>query len=233
MKLQLLPFHTTSSTTALHYLLYFLVVSFLTATTTTTAAFNLSPVRLSEELGCSPTLAILFQTTNDEGVFFDPLGLATDENFSRYREAELKHGRVAMLSVIATLASWDDRTQMLFPMLRRSDADNGNNIINNNNPWPPVLELLQHYKPAEWGTFVLVCGILETLILVQVHPHDMPGDYGLGYWGVRDKGRHERSLQSELENGRLAMLVMFIYFLQDVTIHWESYLQLVQPTGTT
>ena len=32
--------------------------------------------------------------------FFDPLGLATAENFDQYRTAELKHGRVAQLAVI-------------------------------------------------------------------------------------------------------------------------------------
>jgi len=32
--------------------------------------------------------------------FFDPLNLATEENFEQYRTAELKHGRVAQLAVI-------------------------------------------------------------------------------------------------------------------------------------
>jgi len=32
---------------------------------------------------------------------FDPLGLGTDENFSAMREAEIKHGRLAMLAALA------------------------------------------------------------------------------------------------------------------------------------
>merc|ERR1712227_659896 len=32
---------------------------------------------------------------------FDPLNLGTDGNFLRYREAELKHGRLAMLAAVA------------------------------------------------------------------------------------------------------------------------------------
>lgn len=171
-------------------------------------AFNSSPVTLAEELGCSPTLSILLNRRHEQQpstVFFDPLGLATDENFSRYREAELKHGRVAMISVIATLISWDDRGLILQGKL------------------PPILELLQQHKPADWGKWILVCGILETLILVQIDPQDMPGDYGLGYFGVRNKGQNERSLESELENGRLAMIVMLGYVLYDVKLNFESY----------
>jgi hypothetical protein len=170
-------------------------------------AFNSSPVTLAEELGCSPTLSTLLNRRDEQPstVFFDPLGLATDENFSRYREAELKHGRVAMISVIATLVSWDDRGLVLQGKL------------------PPILERLQQHQPADWGKWIFVCGILETLILVQIDPQDMPGDYGLGYFGVRNKGQNERSLESELENGRLAMIVMLGYFLHDVKFNFESY----------
>jgi hypothetical protein len=33
---------------------------------------------------------------------------------------------------------------------------------------------------------------LETQVFIQSDPQDMPGDYGLGYFGRRDKARHER-----------------------------------------
>jgi hypothetical protein len=64
-------------------------------------AYSASPVQLSEELGCSPTLAQVF---GKETVYFDPLGIATDTNFARLREAELKHGRVAMAAVLGLYA---------------------------------------------------------------------------------------------------------------------------------
>ena len=62
-----------------------------------------APVSLREELGSSPTLSVLFPRDDGDLVYFDPLGLANDENFARYREAELKHGRVAMVAVIGSV----------------------------------------------------------------------------------------------------------------------------------
>ena len=37
--------------------------------------------------------------------FFDPLGLAPPdkENFAKYRESEIKHGRIAMLAVLGVI----------------------------------------------------------------------------------------------------------------------------------
>jgi hypothetical protein len=59
---------------------------------------------------------------------------------------------------------------------------------------------------------MIICGILETQILIPRNPQDIPGDYGVGYFGIRDIGRHERSLVVELEHGRLAMMA-FLYWL--------------------
>lgn len=154
------------------------------------------PVSIQEELGSSPTLSRLLQ--RDGGVFFDPLGFATDDNFARYREAELKHGRVAMVAVVAACVQ--------------------TGVAGGRLSEPPSLYHLfnDYWTISGFIKFVLVCGVLEVLLLVQIDPQDMPGDYGLGYFGVRDKGKHERSLVCELENGRLAMLVMLYYALTDL-----------------
>jgi hypothetical protein len=67
-------------------------------------------------------------------------------------------------------------------------------------------------SPLQVLQVMIVCGILETQILIPRDPQDIPGDYGAGYFGIRDIGRHERSLVVELEHGRLAMMAS-LYWL--------------------
>ena len=89
-----------------------------------------------------------------------------------------------------------------------------------------ILPQLVHVSIQNWVGMLVVCGILETTVFIQRHPLDLPGDYGIGYFGIRNKARHERSLISELENGRLAMMAMLVLVLVDV-------LQLMELTTTT
>uniref|UniRef100_A0A8J9SCS5 Uncharacterized protein n=1 Tax=Phaeodactylum tricornutum TaxID=2850 RepID=A0A8J9SCS5_PHATR len=123
--------------------------------------------------------------------FFDPLALANDDNFSRFRESELKHGRIAMLAVVESIVT---------PLLRKSTD------------WVPkklpdsILKKFQILNAEDIVRVVVLCGILETLVFVQRDPRDMPGDYATGYFFVRDKALNERKLTVELENGRLAMI---------------------------
>jgi hypothetical protein len=86
---------------------------------------------------------------------------------------------------------------------------------------PPIFQELHEWTLVGSIVLILACGISELLLLVQGSPRDMPGDYGLGYFGVRDKGKNERSLISELENGRLAMMVMIYYLASDLH-YWNQ-----------
>ena len=181
-----------------------------------------APLALSEELGCSPTLTALMEPFKKEKkknnkqkmVYFDPLQLATDQNFGRYREAELKHGRVCMLVIVICLLKTSAQEPDFIGFLASGQT-------------PHVLKLIQEWSGGDYAFFswiqlvpllqmLFVCGILETLLLVQASPQDMPGDYGLGYFGVRDKGQNERSLVSELENGRLAMLIILYWLVVEL-----------------
>ena len=128
------------------------------------------PISVEEEMGISPTLAVF------SGDFFDPFGFATDDNFSILREAELKHGRVCMLATIGMIVSNDGNVLMA---LIHGDLP----------PTEPAIHALTPLRAAE---VILVCGILETQVFVQQDPQDMPGDYGVGYFGIRDKVRNER-----------------------------------------
>jgi len=153
------------------------------------------PLPISDEIGTSPT----FQYR-----YFDPLRLATEENFVRFREAELKHGRVAMLAVLGNTIP-DIFHNVFVPSGLLSPS---RNIAFRDIPCG--LKAIPTIPSLGWFQIVVLIGILETTVFVQRSLYDMPGDYQLGYFGLRDKGQHERSLQSELENGRLAM-VAFLF----------------------
>jgi hypothetical protein len=204
-----------------------------------TFALSAPPVALQEELGCSPTLSFIFRRDGEKPLYFDPLGLATDANFARMREAELKHGecclfihfqtingerffstihfqhalwnipegRIAMVGVVSSLGKDFLQENDFVSYLRAGNT-------------PPIFQLLHEWTLVGSIVFILACGIFELLLLVQGSPRDMPGDYGLGYFGVQDKGKNESSLISELENGRLAMMVMIYYLASD--LHWTQ-----------
>mmetsp|Transcript_24611 Transcript_24611/g.28449 ORF Transcript_24611/g.28449 Transcript_24611/m.28449 type:complete len:217 (-) Transcript_24611:46-696(-) len=151
------------------------------------------PLKISEEIGTSPTLKY---------EYFDPLNLANEYNFVTYREAELKHGRIAMLAVIGNTLPELFRGQLIPPknvFLSPSDGLCFSDV-------PTGLKALTVVPIIGWLQIIAFIGFFETQIFIQRDRRDLPGDYGIGYFGVRDKRRHERSLRSELENGRLAML---------------------------
>jgi hypothetical protein len=134
------------------------------------------PLTVQEELGISPTLSLFLA----DKAFFDPLNIATDDNFAFLREVELKHGRVSMMATIGMLVNgWP----VVSPTLT-----NENVFLHQQVPDSILLK-------TSWidvTKVMIVCAVLETQVLYQQDPQDMPGDYGVGYWFSRDKARHER-----------------------------------------
>jgi hypothetical protein len=152
--------------------------------------------------------------------FFDPLNLSRDADpntIRRYREAELTHGRVAMLAVIGFLAG---------------EAVEGSSFLFDAQiKGPAITHFLQ--VPAEfWGALTLGIAGLEWTRAERlfVNPKDVPidqpglmlvdtvpGDMGFDPLGIspRVSEKFAEMQTKELQNGRLAMLAAAGFLAQE------------------
>jgi hypothetical protein len=144
--------------------------------------------------------------------YWDPLGLASGDEaeFRRRRVAEIKNGRVAMIACIGYIVPEYFR----FPGycspsqdLKFTDIPNG-------------IDALYKVPMEGWAQIGIFVAFLELFPLRQ-EPDRVPGDTpGCGYLGVPwfllfdspgtrcDPVKSERSLNAEINNGRLAMFAI-------------------------
>ncbi|CAE7743294.1 FCPE, partial [Symbiodinium pilosum] len=173
------------------------------------ANYTESPLRAFEnELGVQAPLG-----------YFDPLGLSKDgdvETFRRRRESEIKNGRVAMFATIGYIVpEYFKFPGYLAPSsnLKFADVPNGLGAITK--------------VPAEgWLQWVALCGCYELCVNQPVDPAD-PGNYGKGKLGygnmvlgitaepIADEEARTRGRNSELANGRLAMMAIVGLWVQN------------------
>lgn len=127
--------------------------------------------------------------------FFDPLGFSKTDKATlfKYRESELKHGRVAMLAVLGWL------TQEHFHPLYDGKLSS--------NPLKAFLEV----PPLGMVQIVILGGILEWVLALAAKEKDYaPGDY----YGItarlteKDTPAWVDFQTRELNNGRLAMFAI-------------------------
>jgi len=138
--------------------------------------------------------------------FFDPLGLSKgkdDATMKYYREAELKHGRVAM----AACLGWYLNAGGVHPAF---------NSALSNDPLKAMVEL----PAVGWLQFVLGCGAIEWLgQQIKERPGYEPGDLlGAAYWVDNSDEGWVSYQNKELNNGRLAMLAITGMIYQDVFV---------------
>lgn len=155
---------------------------------------------------------------NETGVqpplgFFDPLGFTNDgdvSDFYRRREVELKNGRVAMFATIGYIApEW-----FRFPGTLTLDAETKFSAM------PNGLKALDKVPIEGWLQIIGWCGFLELCVNTPQNSSE-PGNYGRGKFGISpgesisDPEKRKSRLNSELANGRLAMMAIVGMWFQD------------------
>ena len=152
---------------------------------------------------------------------WDPLGLSNNINedgLRQYREAELKHGRVAMMAVVGMLVQ--EAFHPLFPLLKTTDIG----------PAIYHFQLIEsEYGPITWSiALALVAWIESKQILENYSSQDktglatfrgdvIVGDLGLRYGDVVDnEDKFLEYRQKELQNGRLAMIAIIGEWAQEL-----------------
>mmetsp|Transcript_14555 Transcript_14555/g.22214 ORF Transcript_14555/g.22214 Transcript_14555/m.22214 type:complete len:195 (+) Transcript_14555:49-633(+) len=136
--------------------------------------------------------------------YFDPFGLSngqSDETMKLYREAELKHGRVAM----AACLGWYVTASGVHPAFNSALSSD-------------PLQAMKELPLVGWVQFVLGCGAIEWLAQqIKKRPGYVPGDIlGAAYW-VDDSDEGWVDYQNkEINNGRLAMVAFMGIYVQDL-----------------
>ena len=156
-------------------------------------------------------------------VQFDPLNLATrdltlnaltgkkstpDEILYQYREAELKHGRLAMLSAVAYPLQ-----ETVNPIL--SKALNLPSELAYGKLSPSLAN--GNLRPSVLFFFLGFASVLE-LAKMTLKRSTIPGDYGWSTTEAKYGSIEYFDLQAgEIWNGRIAMIATFAYVVQEVT----------------
>jgi hypothetical protein len=153
--------------------------------------------------------------------FFDPLGFAekADEpTMKRYREAELTHGRVAMLAVVGFLVG---------------EKVEGSSFLFDAQVSGPAITHLTQVPTLFWGVLAVAIGAAEIKRAETgfVEPENVPvskagllraeyypGDLGFDPLGLKPDDADEMfTMQTkELQNGRVAMLAAAGFLAQEL-----------------
>ena len=152
---------------------------------------------------------------------FDPLGFgakADEATLKRYREAELTHGRVAMLATVGFLVG---------------EKVEGSSFLFDASIKGPAISHLAQVPPLFWAFLIMGIGAAEQTRaeIGWVDPADVPvdrpgllrddyvpGDLGFDPLGLKpsDPAAFETMQNKELQNGRLAMLAAAGFMAQEL-----------------
>merc|ERR1711975_204597 len=160
-----------------------------------------------------------------DDVAWDPLNLATEDNLAEYREAELKHGRLAMLATAGYLASekWEP---IIAKLLGAKDE-----LVETAGRAPSLLNGGLEENQIPW--FLLTVGIVSSFAeiftskLREANPGMYePGNMGFDPLGLypTDAATQDQYKLAELKHGRVAMLAIVAIVLEEA-ISGTSFLR--------
>lgn len=151
-------------------------------------------------------------------VGFDPLGFAgTTTDLKNYRDAEIKHGRLAMLAA----AGWP--LSELFDK-KIAAALGLPAVLDANNRVPSVLNGgMGKISPVYWGACLLLASAIEVYEsgVASKKKDYFPGDLGFDPFGLYPKEEKDRKWMqtAEIKNGRLAMIAITAFAAQEFVTH--------------
>jgi len=153
--------------------------------------------------------------------FWDPLGFAAkadEPTLKRYREAEITHGRVAMLATVGFLVG---------------EKVEGSSFLFDASVHGPAITHLSQVPVTFWSLLVIGIAAAEQkrAVIGWVEPQNvpvdkpgllrenyMPGDLGFDPLGLKPTDPEELKIMQtkELQNGRLAMLAAAGFMAQEL-----------------
>jgi len=148
-------------------------------------------------------------------VGFDPLGFAkSKEDLMNYREAEIKHGRLAMLAAAGWPLSelWDKKVASLFGLPALVDSgDRAPSLLNGG---------LGKVSPVYWIGVLILAGAIDIFGITRARSNTQ--DYFAGNLGFDPLGLYPKEKQGQLDmqlkeikNGRLAMIAITAFAFQE------------------
>ena len=152
--------------------------------------------------------------------FFDPLGLSKGKSmtaFKKIQEAEIKHGRVAMLASLGLIVQ-----KVFHPFFGFQDAEIGlpiyhYQVVSNKFPaFTPIL--LTMIGAIEIATIIKGWKKQSTSLgIAELEDDYIPGDLGLDPYDIKSNPDTFKIVTTkELNNGRLAMIATVILVLQQL-----------------
>merc|ERR1712224_278660 len=160
-----------------------------------------------------------------DDIAWDPLNLATEDNLAEYREAELKHGRLAMLATAGYLAS--EAWEPIFAKILGVKDE----LIETAGRAPSLLNGGLEENQIPWFLLTVGIGASFAEVFSKQIKQANPGMYEAGNMGFAplglypaDKVEQDRYKLAELKHGRVAMIAIALIVLEEA-ISGTSFLK--------